>query len=147
MPPERNDRAAVNPYRIEEERIAVEIAQSMSNPRTAAAHSSSFRSAHHASPPPGYHAWDRSAEYDEEDQAMGQQVGDEEGDEGEDDDEEDEEEDYAASETSSAMYDPDADPEGFARRQDELAGILEIGEEETRALKWGPPLRRLQDGE
>lgn len=72
--------------------------------------------------------------------------------EGEDEDQEDEddageeEEDYAVSDTSSAMYDPAADPEGFARRQDELAGVLEMGEEEAKALKWGPAIGRRSDG-
>jgi hypothetical protein len=67
---------------------------------------------------------------------------------GEEEDEGDEDnEGYAESETSSAMFDPDADPEGFAKRLDELAGVKEIGEEETRALKWGPPIARGADGE
>ena len=66
----------------------------------------------------------------------------------EEEDEADEDGDgYAESDTSSAMFDPDADPEGFAKRLDELAGVKEIGEEETRALKWGPPISRGADGE
>lgn len=56
-------------------------------------------------------------------------------------DEADEAEDDAeGSETSSAMFDAEADPEGFAKRLDELAGVLEKSEEEVRALKWGPPI-------
>ncbi|WVR04358.1 hypothetical protein IAU60_001359 [Kwoniella sp. DSM 27419] len=65
-----------------------------------------------------------------------------EGDEGE---VEGEEEEYAESEGSSAQYDPDADPEGFAQRLDELAGVLEMGEEEARALRWGPAIGRERD--
>ena len=59
----------------------------------------------------------------------------------------DDEEDYAGSETSSAMFDPDADPEGWAARLDELAGVKEMGEEEARALRWGPPFEKDQEGE
>ncbi|GMK57499.1 hypothetical protein CspeluHIS016_0403330 [Cutaneotrichosporon spelunceum] len=51
----------------------------------------------------------------------------------------DEQESY--SEGSSAVFDPDNDPAGFAERLDELAGVMEIGEEEARALRWGPSLR------
>ncbi|OCF30459.1 hypothetical protein I316_07895 [Kwoniella heveanensis BCC8398] len=63
-----------------------------------------------------------------------------EGGNGNDDEGEGEEDDegYAHSESSSAQYDPDADPEGFAQRLDELAGVLEVGEEEARAVRWGP---------
>jgi hypothetical protein len=50
----------------------------------------------------------------------------------------DKEEGDGKSETSSVMFDYDVDPEGFARRLDELAGTLEVGEEEARALRWGP---------
>lgn len=66
---------------------------------------------------------------------------------GEDDDDEDDEEEEGEdgegdgmSETSSAMYDPATDPEGFAKRLDELAGTLEISEEEARALRQGPAI-------
>ena len=52
----------------------------------------------------------------------------------------DKEEGDAKSETSSVMFDYDVDPEGFARRLDELAGTLEVGEEEARALRWGPAM-------
>jgi hypothetical protein len=52
----------------------------------------------------------------------------------------DKEEGDAKSETSSIMFDYDVDPEGFARRLDELAGTLEVGEEEARALRWGPAM-------
>ncbi|WWD21964.1 hypothetical protein CI109_106452 [Kwoniella shandongensis] len=55
------------------------------------------------------------------------------------------EESYAQSESSSADYDADADPEAFARRLDELAGVLEVGEEEARALRWGPAMGRERD--
>jgi hypothetical protein len=52
----------------------------------------------------------------------------------------------AKSETSSVMFDYDVDPEGFARRLDELAGTLEVGEEEARALRWGPEIRKEGNG-
>jgi hypothetical protein len=64
----------------------------------------------------------------------------------EDEEEEEEEGEDGASETSSAMYDAEADPEGYAQRLDELAGVLEIGERESRALKWGPGIGRERDG-
>lgn len=102
-----------------------------------------------ASPPPG-HPHDEG-EWDEHDH---EPHGEEEGDEGEGEDDEEEEEEgegdeeeYAASETSSAMYDAAADPEGFATRLDELAGVLEMGEEEMQALKWGPNIGRGVDSE
>jgi hypothetical protein len=60
--------------------------------------------------------------------------------------EEGDEDGDAKSETSSAEFDPDTDPEGFARRQDELAGTLEVGEQEARALRWGPAIGRERDG-
>ncbi|CAK9784282.1 hypothetical protein CC85DRAFT_284891, partial [Cutaneotrichosporon oleaginosum] len=41
---------------------------------------------------------------------------------------------------SSREYSPDMNPAGFAERLDELAGILEVGEEEARAVRWGPDL-------
>lgn len=50
------------------------------------------------------------------------------------------------SDTSSAMFDPEADPEGWARRLDELAGVLEIGEEEARAMRWGPAVGKRKEG-
>ncbi|WRT65098.1 uncharacterized protein IL334_002040 [Kwoniella shivajii] len=59
---------------------------------------------------------------------------------GEEEEDEDGEGSYAASEGSSAQYDPEADPETFARRLDELAGILEISEQESNANKWGIPI-------
>lgn len=46
-------------------------------------------------------------------------------------------EDDAMSDTSSAMYDPEADPDAYARRLDELAGVLEMGEQEARSMRWG----------
>ncbi|WVQ97742.1 hypothetical protein IAU59_004856 [Kwoniella sp. CBS 9459] len=64
---------------------------------------------------------------------------------GEEDEEGEEEEEYAQSESSSAQYDPDADPEGFAQRLDELAGVLEVGEEEARAIRWGPAMAKDRD--
>jgi hypothetical protein len=58
------------------------------------------------------------------------------------------EDDYdVASETSSGMFDPEADPEGWERRLDELAGELEMSEVEARALRWGPPMERQKEGE
>ena len=48
--------------------------------------------------------------------------------------------DEVSSETSSALFDPEADPQGWAKRLDELAGVLEMDEEESRAMRWGPPL-------
>lgn len=45
-----------------------------------------------------------------------------------------------ASDGSSDLYDPDADPEAFAKRLDELAGVLEMNEVEQTALKWDPPI-------
>jgi len=62
-----------------------------------------------------------------------------EGDEGD-------EEECEGSEASSVMFDRDLDPEGWAKRLDELAGVLEMGEEEARALRWGPALGRERDG-
>jgi len=56
------------------------------------------------------------------------------------------EEGDAKSETSSVMFDYDVDPEGFARRLDELAGTLEVGEEEARALRWGPVIGKEGNG-
>ena len=44
------------------------------------------------------------------------------------------------SDTSSADYDPIADPEGFTRRLDELAGSREVGVREERAVRGGPVL-------
>jgi len=58
----------------------------------------------------------------------------------------DKEEGDAKSETSSVMFDYDVDPEGFARRLDELAGTLEVGEEEARALRWGPVIGKEGNG-
>ncbi|WWD00242.1 hypothetical protein V866_007151 [Kwoniella sp. B9012] len=81
-----------------------------------------------------------STSYDysqQEDQEQGQ-------DEEEEEEEMGEEGSYEASESSSAQYDPDADPEGFAQRLDELAGVLEIGEEESKAIRWGLPISRKQ---
>nr|KIR86101.1 hypothetical protein I308_03634 [Cryptococcus tetragattii IND107] len=45
-----------------------------------------------------------------------------------------------ASDGSSDLYDPDADPEAFSKRLDELAGVLEMNEVEQTALKWDPPI-------
>ena len=50
------------------------------------------------------------------------------------------------SDSSSAMFEKDLDPEGWAERLDELAGVLEVGEEEARAMRWGLPLDLDQDG-
>lgn len=48
---------------------------------------------------------------------------------------------------SSAAFDPDEDPEGWAERLDELAGVLEVSEAESRALRWGPAIGLEKDGE
>ena len=48
--------------------------------------------------------------------------------------------DDAASDTSSAMLDPVSDPAGFAKRLNELAGEVEVGEKEARAMRWGPDM-------
>jgi hypothetical protein len=75
----------------------------------------------------------------------GQVDDDDEEAEGEENDGEDDDEEGAAgsedermSETSSAMFDPEADPEGYAMRLDELAGVLELSEKEEQALRWAP---------
>lgn len=47
---------------------------------------------------------------------------------------------------SSAAFDPDEDPEGWAERLDELAGVLEVSEAEARALRWGPAIGLEKDG-
>lgn len=57
------------------------------------------------------------------------------------------EEGDAASETSSAMLDPVADPAGFAKRLNELAGELEVAELEARAIRWGPAISTQKDGQ
>lgn len=94
-----------------------------------------------------------SEEAAEEDEDELLEAEDEEEEEEEVDGDEDEEEEEGemeadiASETSSAMYDADADPTGFARRQDELAGIMEMGEEEARAMRRGPPFGRDRHGQ
>ena len=61
--------------------------------------------------------------------------------------EEEEEDEDLESDTSSAMFDPDMDPVGWARRLDELAGVLEVGEREVRSMKWGPNLTKEPEGE
>lgn len=48
---------------------------------------------------------------------------------------------------SSAAFDPDEDPEGWAERLDELAGVMEVSEAEARALRWGPAIGLEKDGE
>ena len=64
--------------------------------------------------------------------------------EGREDEDEDEYYDEGAEETfsegSSAVFDADNDPAGFAERLDELAGVLEVREDEARAVRWGPDL-------
>ncbi|WVQ76740.1 hypothetical protein IAR50_006414 [Cryptococcus sp. DSM 104548] len=57
-------------------------------------------------------------------------------------DEEEAGEDEAGSDGSSEQYDPEGDPETFARRLDELAGVLERGEVEAGELKWGPVITK-----
>lgn len=54
---------------------------------------------------------------------------------------------YGESDGSSAAYDPDDDPEAWAERLDELAGVLEMSEVEARALRRGPAVARERDGE
>lgn len=78
------------------------------------------------------------AEAEEEEEEGEQEEEDAEGDSGD--------EDEATSDTSSAMFDPEADPEGWAIRQDELAGVLEMGEEEARAIRWGSDMSKLDSG-
>lgn len=53
---------------------------------------------------------------------------------------------YPDSDSSSAAFDPDEDPGGWAERLDELAGLLEVSEEEARALRWGPAIGLETDG-
>lgn len=48
---------------------------------------------------------------------------------------------------SSNAFDPDEDPEGWAERIDELAGVLEMSEAEARALRWGPAIGAERGGE
>ncbi|WVN88659.1 uncharacterized protein L203_103870 [Cryptococcus depauperatus CBS 7841] len=56
---------------------------------------------------------------------------------------EDQEETYdEVSDGSSDLYDPDADPESFAQRLDELAGVLEMGEVEARSMRYDPPVAK-----
>ena len=61
--------------------------------------------------------------------------------------EEEEMEETEGSETSSMMFDREGDPEGWARRLDELAGVLEVKEEEARAMRWGPAMGIEREGE
>jgi hypothetical protein len=77
-----------------------------------------------------------SGQQEMEDSGDGQEG--EESDRGEDED--------GMSNTSSAMYDPAADPAEFAKRLDELAGILEMSEEESRALRQGPVVGKRKKG-
>lgn len=79
--------------------------------------------------PPANDQWS-----DQGDLERGNQEDEEDDDLGEDNSEDTD----GASETSSVMFDREADPEGWARRLDELAGVLEMGEKEAKALKWGP---------
>ena len=81
------------------------------------------------------------------DQASPEQGGISEEQEEEEEGEEQGEEDEEMSEGSSADYDAEADPEGWAKRLDELAGVLEISEEEARAVRWGPALGPDRDSE
>ncbi|WVQ83862.1 hypothetical protein IAT38_006006 [Cryptococcus sp. DSM 104549] len=69
-------------------------------------------------------------------------TGDFEGEAGEPEGEEMYDDEEGLSEGSSGMYDPDADPEAFARRLDELAGVLEMGEVEAKAMRWGPSFNK-----
>lgn len=96
----------------------------------------------HASPGPdasfGSSAPDEAADREEDDE--------DDDEDGSGEDEEEEEEGDGMSETSSAMYDPATDPEGFSRRLDELAGVLEMGEEEARAMRQGPMIGKAKKG-
>jgi hypothetical protein len=86
----------------------------------------------------------RGHEYEDEDGGDEEEGGEEgEGEEEEEGGGEDEGEELM-SETSSAMFDPDADPEGWGRRLDELAGVLEMGEVEARAIRWGPAIGKVK---
>lgn len=94
---------------------------------------------------------DASFDYETEGGGEGDEGSGEEGEDDEEEEEDEDEEDGAEeedgmSETSSAMFDQEADPQGWARRLDELAGVLEMGEEEARSLRWGPKMGRKQQG-
>ncbi|GFZ49046.1 hypothetical protein JCM24511_06796 [Saitozyma sp. JCM 24511] len=107
--------------------------------------------AYHSDSSPGDVTFDDNGEGEGEGEGEGHEDEDEDGgeegvEEGEEEEEgEDEGEDVdVMSETSSAMFDPDADPEGWGRRLDELAGVLEMGEVEARAIRWGPPIGKMK---
>lgn len=93
-----------------------------------------------------------SGAYDEE---VTQEEGDDEDEEGEGEGAEregegegvEDEDGDAVSEGSSADYDRVNDPEVYAKRLDGLAGVLEMREDEARAIKWGPSIGRERDGE
>lgn len=90
-------------------------------------------------PHSGDEQWEEGASQISGDEEEGEEVGERE-------DGVEEEEEEAASETSSVLFDQEADPEGWAQRLDELAGVIEAGEEESRALRWGPALGKEKDG-
>lgn len=89
------------------------------------------------------------AEADDEEGDEDEEVGDEEEEEAEEsgDEEEEGEEDGTGSEGSSILFDRDMDPEGWAKRLDEIAGVLEMNEVENRAIRWGPAIGRQNPGE
>ena len=86
---------------------------------------------------------DEDEEYDDDEAADEE----EEDEEGEEEEEEESEGSGYGSETSSMIYDQNLDPDGWAKRLDELAGVMEMGEVEARALKWGPPIGKEREGE
>lgn len=51
------------------------------------------------------------------------------------------------SDASSLGFHPDDNPEAWAERLDELAGVLEMSEGEARAMRWGPPIGAERGGE
>ena len=69
-----------------------------------------------------------------------------EGSQGEVNEAAEEEDDVEGSETSSVIFNHEADPEGWAKRLDELAGVLETSEVEARAIRWGPAIGHDKDG-
>jgi hypothetical protein len=85
-------------------------------------------------------------EHGDEDNEEGEGEEDEEEEEDEDDEGQDEDDDNASA-TSSQVYDRESDPEGYASRLDELAGVLEMGQVELNAIKWGPVMGKQRDGE
>jgi hypothetical protein len=88
---------------------------------------------------------EESHEYDNEE--SGEEAGEEEEGEGAAEEDDADGDADAVSEGSSADYDRLTDPVGYAKRLDGLAGVLEMREDEARAMKWGPGMGRERDGE